>query len=702
MAGRRQHYIPQFLQRGFLADGLQGGERTWLHRRATEAKLVGIRDVGVQEYFYSKLSADGESTLDDLITAMEGGLDAELDAFRRAPAEAILDPKTAARLITHLILRTAHVRSVFQQGMTQILDQVVGVVSDSRRLRDFVGLDRWDQAGISAQIIDEALKLLPQDSPCPPAFAERVIAFWIRESFDEFHRASEPTITKAVLDFTKALAPMTRDGHNKALMTADQSLWEAELSLLYWRTHAVAGAILPDCVALARDAAGLYTPLLLRDQQSVDLVILPIAHDRLLIGSSRERVDVDVRVINGAGAACSDSFFISRQAGDGEGLASHIGQRCAEAIGAVVQDALKESPRLTPLHNRDAEANWPVFEPQTSESFTFSLSCKDFADANTAARLGRILQVVVQEMAREMPLSRLDGMTFAIDYLAALEAVNRGEAAVGIGGSRPCNYGRSVAKCLNVLRSAERKDHIVFDADIANGLLSEDDDARALALHTVVSMLGHVAFGTLYEAQMEALAQEPTSRIIERFQPAVTSAPSRYFVARASAFCDAKAGERYSELVTRSLSCALDAIREARLAYRMDNDLEGLLNTAVQHFSPVLSHAADWLGHRDGLPEQDSFSGSSLPSCLKAYGLNQWLELFGHDLRRLHDVDRGWTSASVLALGRHVERLLWTTQICPWPMPDGGLYVSVPMGNDEELLADRARHQRQPEGSLES
>jgi hypothetical protein len=110
--------------------------------------------------------------------------------------------------------------------------------------------------------------------------------------------------------------------------------------------------------------------------------------------------------------------------------------------------------------------------------------------------------------------------------------------------------------------------------------------------------------------------------------------------------------------------------------------MDALLGVALPQISFVLSHAAEWLGHRDGLPDQDEFPGASLPNDLQAYELHLWLELFGRDLRNLYDADGLFTSAHIFALGRHVERLLWTVQICPWPMEDGSLYVTVPLGND--------------------
>lgn len=690
MAGRRQHYIPQFLQRGFLGDPRQEAERTWLHRRGAKARLVGIRDVGVREHFYSKLSADGAATLDDLITAMEHSFGAALTTIRQAPVGTLLDPKSAARLTAHLTLRTAHIRSVFQQGVTQLFDQLDDLFADPGRLREVLGLDGADDGTI--EIIDEVLREIPLGELVPPPFARRLTAFLVRESFDEYYEKSKPAISLAFAMLGKGLATVTRDGHNKALMTADQGSWEEELSQLTWRTYSVVGAIFPDCVALVQDAAGVFTPLVLREHGQMEIVILPIAHDRLLVGSKHPKIDIAVESINRASASCSDNFFISHEARDEEKLSDLIGQRCAQVISAVFDTVLLKSSHFNPMHKQEvAVAETRVLDTVASGVFSFSLTCLDFADADTVASLCRILQGIVQEMGRSMPLDRLDGITFAVDYSSALETVDRGDPALGVEESQPRSYGRPIAKCLRVVRAGQNKEHIVFEAGVAMGLLASDEETRAFALHMIICMLADVAYGALYKVPLEDLPRVTVDCVTSRLHSGAASAPSRYFAARASAFSDPSAGERYAELMVDSLASALDSIREARLAYRLNNDVNRLLDIAVLHVSFVLAHAAEWLGHRDGLPEQDLFPGSSLPDDLKPHSLHLWLELFGRDLRRLHDVNGQFTSMNIFALAKHVERLLWMAQICPWPTQEGDLYVSVPMGEDERLLAARSQ-----------
>ncbi|KWS41671.1 hypothetical protein [Pseudomonas syringae] len=112
-----------------------------------------------------------------------------------------------------------------------------------------------------------------------------------------------------------------------------------------------------------------------------------------------------------------------------------------------------------------------------------------------------------------------------------------------------------------------------------------------------------------------------------------------------------------------------------------------LLNSALPQLSFFLTHAAEWLGHRDGLPESEFLPGSKLLADLEVFELNLWLELFGRELRSLYDTEGRFTTTNVFALSRHAERILWTFQICPWLMEDGTIYVTVPFGNDLATLS---------------
>ncbi len=123
MAGKRQHYIPRFLQRGFLYPDpvADAGERIWQYRKGAVPLLVGIRDAGVEDWFYSRKSVDGSLTLDDLITKAERPFLMPLAELRSQPLRAPVDPDLAARLVVHLVMRTNSVRRFFTQGANRII-----------------------------------------------------------------------------------------------------------------------------------------------------------------------------------------------------------------------------------------------------------------------------------------------------------------------------------------------------------------------------------------------------------------------------------------------------------------------------------------------------------------------------------------------------------------------------------------------------
>ena len=90
----------------------------------------------------------------------------------------------------------------------------------------------------------------------------------------------------------------------------------------------------------------------------------------------------------------------------------------------------------------------------------------------------------------------------------------------------------------------------------------------------------------------------------------------------------------------------------------------------------VLGHAADWVGHRDGLAEGQPFDGDDLPERLAVYGLRSWITLFGRDLAACYTEEGALDLNVVTTLSRHVERLFWSLGMFCWP-EGGGVRCSV-------------------------
>jgi hypothetical protein len=475
------------------------------------------------------------------------------------------------------------------------------------------------------------------------------------------------------------LAEVIRDGHNKGLHAASSTPWIEQLAELQWRTHAVEGAILPDSVALSRERDQTFVPLLFRDDRVADFVVLPIAHHRLLvgIGSGVEDVPVDVQEINRASALCSTTFFISNSGVDPSGLEGLIGRRTSE----VIQKAVREASVFN--RGRSDVPSESTFDEATdvasaSGTFTFSVACVDYGNSETLERLSELMRSIVSELSLAMPLDLLHGITFATDYPSALETLDRGAAHLRTQPTEPRSYGRAVAKCVQVIRDGVSKQQVMLDAIIATSLLGDDEEAKLEALQIIVAKLADVAFTALYEVKLAGQDAQAPDVVAQWLQGAAAGAPSDYFSAKVSAFANPGAAQRYATLIQDSLAAAVEPVREAKVAFAKNLDVPGLVRSILPHVAHVVCHAAQWLGHRDGLPEENDGETHWIVTHLQEQGLDKWFDLLGRDLRRLYDGPDQFSYKNLYALSAHVERLLWTMAVLSWPLDDGQIYFLVP------------------------
>ncbi|PMQ03282.1 hypothetical protein DyAD56_20145 [Dyella sp. AD56] len=673
MAGKRQHYVPQFFQRGFLAGEPGDAERIWLHWQGRHPRLAAIRDVGVGLHFYSKPSLDGTPTLDDDITLAEHNIVASLAAIKELVPGSPVDGQLAARLVTHLTFRTAHVRSSMTLGAMQVLDRVTDFICTTEHMREAMGVDGVVSADGAQGPLEAMLQRVTTAAPgAPPALTKRVAAFFVRENFDKLYEQTMPELQAAIAAIGASVPKTIEGAHNNVLATSGLTQREKVLATLSWQTVSVIGAILPDCIAIVRESSGGYVPLVLSDWDVVDCVILPLAHDRLLVGSKHDTEIPCIDIINRAGAACCDSFFLSSEAGYGQTFAPLIGQRLIQHISSMVQDAAADrAPKAScSLPHSDGTT------PQWKGDIRFSISCHGFGTKENAETLGRIIADIVREIGRAAPLSELDGITLAKDYELAIQQLDRGDSTLSAERSRPRPYGQAVGKCVRVIRDGEIKEHLVFDAMVAGLLLDPTTQLHDDSIHLLVSMLAQVAHTTLYEMQLKGKPFAIPNGVLSDLHPSVSSTPCMYYAARESAFALPDAGDRYRVLVLDSLQAAREIIDSARVACGDCNNVNQLLSLACPAVASVLEHAAQWLGHRDGLPDQTPYAGSGLTEDLKAFELDAWLELFGRDLRRIYVSEAEFSPANIVGLGQHVERLLWVFRIFPWPQTNGQMYVN--------------------------
>ncbi|UPJ52972.1 hypothetical protein IVB30_17610 [Bradyrhizobium sp. 200] len=663
MAGKRQHYVPRLLQRGFLDDPSDEAERTWLHRRGVDAKLVGIRDVGVEDWFYSRRSLDGTPTLDDAITAIERDLGTSVGALRASAPGSSIDAVEAARTVVHLVMRTGHLRGVISTGMTSLTNEIGSLFTDPMRLGAMIGLTGPALASVVLDTIrDKAAELVP--TGIPAAFSERLMAFELRELGERLVEQAVAMLGPIFPQLFSGLAGKVRDAHNSILATSPESNgWVTALAAFEWTVEAGVDLILPDAVALAREDDGPLMPLLFTKARDLRAVVMPVSPDRMLVGRPVGSAPINLDRFNTQAAASCEAFFISARPFNGDKLNALIGSALANAIENTISTAIREAEQVrTTAGLVIAPAKTHAI---TQQGFSFSVRLADFGDDVLAKEFAAVLDGVVGALIPSLPLHELDGFTLAVDYHDALAALDRGDPNLPRVTSRVLGYGLGVASPVAVIRDGVRKKHLVVSAVLAEMWLSPDADVRAAGLHTLVNMLAGIAHWTRYAAKQETGF---TPGAMEReLHSAVAAAPAHYWSARQAAFVKPDQGRVYAELVLDSLDFAEREIAKERARIPDKGGVGYTTMRALECVSAILSHAADWLGHHDGIAEGQTFAGIDLRARLKARGLDRWIELFGRDLAACYGPDDALNFELVTRLSPHVERLFWSLGIYCWP-----------------------------------
>lgn len=662
MAGKRQHYVPRFLQRGFLYNEDIAAERTWLHRHGAIPRPVAIGDIGVEDWFYSRKSVDGSKTLDDEITDFEQEIGPLVAALRNAPPGTTIEPSKASEMLLHLVTRTAHLRQLMTEGMLGMRRELEALFTDPSRLAAMLGFDGPVMGDtIMNAIADGARQLAP--AGVPEAFSARLMAGIMRENGERIVAQAINLIGPLFVNLLNGLEDRIRDTHNQVLATPPETNKRlSALNTFNWHIEEARDLILPDAVALARTDDEALVAMLFADAENIRSVLMPVSESRILIGRNNHAEPENLEDFNARAAANCEAFFVAGRSFHEDGLADLIGTEARRALNDTINSAVEEASL-----SRAKAANEPsLASPQTFQlqEFSYELHLADFGDDILAKEFGSVFHGVVRALIKDIPLHDLHAVVIAADYDKALADIDLGDPNAEPLKSGALGYGLGVAMPVTVIRDGQQKSILVFAAGLAETWLSDDFATRAMGLHTLVKMLASVGHYSRY-SHVRLIGFEPDAMFRE-LQGAIAQAPSHYWSARQAAFVDPDQGRTYSELVLDSFAFVEDSIATEHAAI-IDDDIAPTMRCALAGLSAVLKHVADWIGHRDGLAEDEDFAGSDLPTLLQGRDLHQWIELFARDLAACYREDGSLDLDVIAGFHRHVERLLWSTGIYCWP-----------------------------------
>ncbi|CAB1369841.1 DUF4238 domain-containing protein [Denitratisoma oestradiolicum] len=664
MAGRKQHYIPQSVQRAFEASRTGTKSQVLVFRKGKKPYVTSTEGSAAERDFYSNHLVDGEGALDDKITDFENEHLTAMLRELRVTKRGSVDSELAAITVAHLAFRTAHVRGSMQTVADDAVEHMKALIDDRDAIRHFVGVDTATCDSQLAERVRENLSELGLDAwPQKDRIAiERMVMFRVRERFDDLFLQSQSSLRTALAILDNIVPGSIATGHARVL--SESLVPPGRVKVLRTFEWEVIPAddgqcpfILPDCVVIASSSSKDYQPFSMLSIEEAATVVMPLSPNQLLVGG-RIPVRIDPAYVNMDFARCSLEFFISSLHDEGN-------FRLAELIGGYTAELKKD-----------------LFETEEAAPLSTTCTTDQMAKVQIRTPIGKtgeamkqVLSRIVGEVIEPVWADRVESITVASNMTSALEAVWK----------RTPTPAELSAAALGTVEAANSggdwKYRVIVPRNLAQALLKTADQAGQLAASRVVKMhLGRVYYLDCWACRVpEMLGPRLELSLWERIA-SITAlrVGSHYFGGLASARHESEpfpGGNRLDELAANLRHC-FTALRQARQQAFMHRNVDQVLADAIGPIDTLLVSVATvsgFLNAKDLALPHDSDAGDALSKA----GLWEWYLLFAKDLGRHYATRERWASPSDLEpLIGHIERLLWTVGVIV-SKTDSGLWIDV-------------------------
>lgn len=679
MAGRKQHYIPQHLLRGFEASRSGKNSQVVVYKRGVPPYKSSTEGVAAQRDFYSP-PGDGETdTLDDVITKFESEFfNPFLDRVRAAPDGEWIDADAAATAVVHLTFRAAHLRGSFAQFSQRVVANLDKLMSDQCQVRDFMEIDSNEPESLLFTEIKRALDEhgLVSISPKDRLLVEKLARFRVREKFDFEAPSIIPFVREQLSAIDGAIPEMLERGHVQALqrsLVPDARV--CALKQLRWSVISVQNPehlLLPDCVAIAADLSGEMHPYAMRSNDEVAFVAMPINARKVLVGSASQELP-DISGLNTDFAKCSLEFFVgSAKDSCVEALTPYIGEAIKDITDGLGED---DSPLIQPAQISCHLSGNPSSKPVRVE-FT--------STTNKNARTIKTIQRIATEQCDNKTANRIDSILIASDVPSEVARLyGRPLSAYEISAVTP-----GTVEVLATVASPQLR--VILPAKIVQLLLAHDPNMSRSAANLVRLLLGRASYYDLWFEKVVPLFQgrlltakdrltlELSQRFLSHNYSAWVAAP----VIHIKDICD---GELPS---AKAISVSVATIETARQKFLGHHNVDILVADIAPALDLLFGTVAAYCGLHAG-KSIDIVPTSETARCIAEASLWDWLMLFDRDLRKhCHQIRQmSPTVATVQSIAEHVERVLWQFGIILSDSDGGQMWVDV--SDEEQLLVMR-------------
>ncbi len=317
MAGRRQHFIPRMLLRGFA----DAKEQVRVTHRFRGRFLASIGNVALERDFFG---APGSGTVDEVVSSEENKIKTILEAVRSA--KGAVDSESAATLISHMTSRVRGIRTYMEKTGKVALAEIDRRLQDETLMRQAILREiRKAPASVSEEL-DETLqrqygKAALKQFKRTPAYKQmlnaamaQVEASIMSSSFSE--------ITDRFRDMLATLgdsmgATVFRAHGNALLASPTPTARVKTLSAFSYETVERDGIVLSDSIAWCVRNGDHVAPIFTLEDD-IDNVYMPVSSSIVLVGRSRgSRAEIPTASeLQGSAFRISEEFVVAHPSTD--------------------------------------------------------------------------------------------------------------------------------------------------------------------------------------------------------------------------------------------------------------------------------------------------------------------------------------------------------------------------------------------------
>lgn len=357
MAGKRQHILPRFLQRGFASNIVSkpnGRETvfTWYYLKGLEPREVTTDNVGLEKHFYGKA---GELSVDNDITDLEDMFAPVIKELRDKHDGYEITDLTLADFVGHLSIRTKHVRDSFIDVAEIFTDTLFRFLANHQNFRWWTLEYHKRHPEVMRKMLDEQFKKMgvprfKRRLALESLTSEKRLQF-ISAVIDRDQSEYESTFMTLRYELLKKIPSMTKDGHIKALAKSLIAAPRAEdyRALNWFVCKSPEPLILGDVGCLFEVAGPKQYMTITGKNDELKAVYLPISSDRLIVGTTSPTTPlIYFDEINRAFAEHSRDYFICYEdSQEGRELQKLLGTKAQvltdDDIKEIFIDVLSES-----------------------------------------------------------------------------------------------------------------------------------------------------------------------------------------------------------------------------------------------------------------------------------------------------------------------------------------------------------------------